>query len=238
MRGLGGPVPMTVTEIAHEAGVQWSARQATFALGELMEIGLIELRHPQCYLVPRFTEKTKMTGAERMQQLRDEARDESVTPASRSASQKCDGAGPVIVTNTESSGDKSPSSSARRRSPRAAPKEPKTPDTAWVEPLRAQVKAVVSSGKALRDLTPDERFTLGRYHAWRWANCTKTESKNRAGARKIARQIGSMANDKTYGSLTVKDYVSHGEAVWKAGAESPWWEPWDIKARVEIEAES
>lgn len=126
------------------------------------------------------------------------------------------------------------SDTARRRSPRAA----KEPDTSWVEPLREAIKAVVKADKRLCDLDADERFTLGRYHAWRWGNCKKSEVTNRSRATSIAAGIANLGTDRRFGALTVKDYISHAEAVWKERQEKPFFKPWDITARVEFEASS
>jgi hypothetical protein len=75
MRGPKGPVPMTASEIAEEAGIK--ERECAFALGELMECGLIDLRQPDCYFVPKFIEKTA-TSTDRVRKHRMK-RDETVS---------------------------------------------------------------------------------------------------------------------------------------------------------------
>lgn len=67
MRGPNGPIPMTVAEIAIEAGL--SGRRCAYALGELIDIGLLELQQPECYFIPKFTEKTE-TSTERVRKHR------------------------------------------------------------------------------------------------------------------------------------------------------------------------
>lgn len=69
LRGPQGPIPMTVAEIAEEAGLK--GREGVSALRELVSIGLIGERDPETYFVPRFIEKTASTSTERVRRFRD-----------------------------------------------------------------------------------------------------------------------------------------------------------------------
>lgn len=102
----------------------------------------------------------------------------------------------------------------------------------WLPAIRDAVRAMLP--RRLRDLTADERFTLGRYHAWRWANCTRSEKVNRSRASGIATGIAALGRDRDFGDLTVGEYVAHADAVWNERGQTPWHRPWDISARVEF----
>jgi hypothetical protein len=87
--------------------------------------------------------------------------------------------------------------------------------------------------KTLERLSPDEVHNLARLHAYRWANCTKSDQRNRAAARRIASGISNLARDRDYKELTVKQYISFGDDAWKRGGQAPMFRVWDVTGAVE-----
>ncbi|MGH7714844.1 MAG: hypothetical protein ACREML_02495 [Vulcanimicrobiaceae bacterium] len=224
--------PLTLAQIADE--VNLTAAQTKKALDELIRVDLVHLRLDGAFVVSGFSDKTAGKGstqlaraddnsAERMRRHRDRNRDGSVT--SHDTSQ---------VTNSDAIEVEGDTPSLRSGARQASSQK----STTWVEPLRLAVKSSVDAGKRLCDLSADETFDLARYHAWRWANCTKSERSNRSKARSIASGISNIAKDRRYGELTVRDYIAHADQVWKSGSEAPWFRPWDVTARIELETAS
>jgi hypothetical protein len=89
------------------------------------------------------------------------------------------------------------SSSLRSDAPPRVRKEKPEPDTSWVEPLKTATQEI--KDRALSSLTPDERFTLARFHCWRFGNCTKQEASNKKKATSISGAFASMGLDRVYG---------------------------------------
>jgi hypothetical protein len=89
--------------------------------------------------------------------------------------------------------------------------------------------------KPLRSLTIEERLLCGRYHAFRFANCTKSETKNRNAGAKAAVAFAKMADSALYADLTVRDYVDEAavyHATMMGGA--PWHDPFAIRAVADV----
>ncbi len=104
---------------------------------------------------------------------------------------------------------------------------------AWVSEVRRSVNAV--GAKPLSELTGDERFTLARYHAWRWANCTKDEQRNRKAAGDIASGIANLAFHHIYGGMSVLDYVQAGDEAWNRRGRYPMKSSWQVVGVLELE---
>lgn len=106
-------------------------------------------------------------------------------------------------------------------------------DTSWVTPLKVAAQALARM--LLSQLDAEQRFTLGRYHAFRFGNCTVNERKNRRAGTKVAAGIGGLAADFRYGQITVQQYVNFAAKVHEQREAAPWFDPWLIKAVVEFE---
>lgn len=107
---------------------------------------------------------------------------------------------------------------------------------AWVEPLKVVVRGILP--EPLRSLDSDVRFTMARYHCYRFANCTVSEPRNRAAARRVAAGLANLARDHVWGELTVRGYIVAGEKVWRSGGCVPWYRPWDITGMVDVDERS
>lgn len=219
--------PLSVAQIADE--VNLSAAQTKKALDELVSVDLLFVRLDGAYVISKFSEKTDGVAApaesstSRTRAWRERSRLVPETSPGTSHERSGDGVEEEIERDTPSL-----RSCGRRRS--------SADGSHWVEPLKTDVRSMLNA--SLAELSPDQRFSLARYHAWRWANCAKSDRSNRAKATSIAAGIANLANDKRFGSLRVKDYITHAEAVWQERKKTPWFKPWDITARVEFEAAS
>jgi hypothetical protein len=96
----------------------------------------------------------------------------------------------------------------------------------WVTTLRADTNAIKEL--ELRQLTPEQLVTLGRYHAWRFAYCTRSESSNRSKGQSIATAFAKMALSKQFADLKVFQYVDLGARLHELRGKTPWYEPFDI----------
>lgn len=108
----------------------------------------------------------------------------------------------------------------------AAPKVHK--DATWVAALRESARAI--QDKNLWDCSPDELLIVGRYHALRFAGCTKDERRNKSKGRHIRAGLANLGREakKRWDRYRVRDYVSDAKRVWTDGGEMPWFCPWDI----------
>jgi len=82
-------------------------------------------------------------------------------------------------------------------------------------------------------LKPEGRIALGRYHAFRFAYCTKSEGRNRTQGLKIATAFAGMASSPRYADMTVARYLELAERVHEANGKAPWFDPWRIKVFAE-----
>lgn len=129
-----------------------------------------------------------------------------------------------------------PSSSLRSDSSGDASAAPAdaSPDT-WQERLRAAARAL--SDRTIDSFTPDDRMIAGQYHCLTFANCTKSETKNKAQATKVAAAFASMGRNKTYGQITFNEYVFYARQVHEKREEMRWFDPWLIRSVVEYDQE-
>ncbi len=97
----------------------------------------------------------------------------------------------------------------------------------WTTELRTAVAAI--SDKVLRDLTPDERILLGRYHVFRFANCNRSLATNRSRGAKAAVAFAKMADSRLYADLSVRGFVDEAHATWVARGEEPYYDPFLIR---------
>jgi Mn-dependent DtxR family transcriptional regulator len=104
--------------------------------------------------------------------------------------------------------------------------------TLWQDEIRNAAKAIRKH--SLSSLTADERFTVGRYHALEFANCTKSEATNKRKARQIAAGLCSLGQHRDYSDVTVGEYVTYAKKVHVNGAGAPWFDVWLIKGVVEF----
>lgn len=122
------------------------------------------------------------------------------------------------------------------------PKPKKTakpkPSTAWVGPLRAEV--AVLEPKQLRHLSADERHVLARCHALEFGNCTVSETTNRSKATGVASGLVYLVRDiernPSTVDITAREYLVYARRVWERRGRSPWFQPRDILAEVELES--
>jgi hypothetical protein len=84
----------------------------------------------------------------------------------------------------------------------------------------------------LRSLSTDDRVVLGRYHALHFANCTKSESANRAKGASISASLSTLAVSREFGDFTVAEYVFKAREYHALIDCRPWFKPWDLKAVV------
>ncbi len=99
----------------------------------------------------------------------------------------------------------------------------------WVFDLRVAISAI--SEKTLRKLTIEDRLVCGRYHAWRFSNCTKSEARNRSAGAKAAVAFAKMADSSLFADLTVRKYVDEAIVFHeKFMGEAPWYDPFAIRA--------
>jgi hypothetical protein len=107
---------------------------------------------------------------------------------------------------------------------------PGTPATehAWVTALREAVHGFI--GIPLCHLDGEQRITFGRYHAWRFAACTKNESVNKRRGGQIAKAYGDMAHADQFMDCTVGEIIKLCRRYHNATGGAPWFDPWLIKA--------
>jgi hypothetical protein len=122
--------------------------------------------------------------------------------------------------------------------PSAEPKQPAllllgkpgTPATEypWVTELRAAVRAFLRT--PLARLDGEQRVLFGRYHAWRWAGCTKSESTNRRHGGVIAAAYGVMARSDQFMDLSISALIRLCQRYSDSVGGTPWRDPWLLKA--------
>jgi len=92
------------------------------------------------------------------------------------------------------------------------------------------------SAAELRQLTFEQRLIVGRFHAYAFGNCSKSESNNRTRGAHVASQIASMGASREFGDFTVAAYIAAARTFHeKAMGKKPWFRPFDIKAVVDLE---
>lgn len=103
----------------------------------------------------------------------------------------------------------------------------------------AWVAEVVSAVNALRPrdlstLVPSERHLLARFHALRWANCTRSETGNKSASRKISQGIAALTDrfQRDHVTLSVEQYLRAGQKVWVRGGKTPWFRVFDVLAEL------
>ena len=83
----------------------------------------------------------------------------------------------------------------------------------------------------IRELTIEQRHVVGRYFAWRFANCTVSEAKNKNAGAKAAVAFAKMADSKLYADLTVRQYLNEANVYReRIMGEAPFHDPWAIRA--------
>lgn len=127
------------------------------------------------------------------------------------------------------SGAESPDGVKQGTKRRSAPARD-VPTPQWAIDLEAQVEPLLK--RELRTLEIPERFVVARVHALRFANCTRTEARNKSAATKIAAGLATMARSKNYGDLTVRHYLAYGAKLHEMRERTPWFNPWAIEAVV------
>lgn len=188
VRGAG---PMTVAEIAVECGV--SEAHTLKGLESMVSIGFMARRPDGAYLIEKWDEKTAPsdpTAAERKQRSRAKSR---VTP---------------VVTNRDMSRVHTHSQEEEVEEEVDSVTEVTAP--AWVSEVTESVRSIKL--RELRSLSADERFTLARYHALRFAGCTKSEPTNRRKAVALATSLVNLSDrisrNADRADLTVDEYVA------------------------------
>lgn len=106
------------------------------------------------------------------------------------------------------------------------------PAATWVVPLRDACLAIKT--RELQTLTADERLTLGRYHAYKFGNCTKDELRNRRHGVDIAKGLLGMAQHREWGTLTVAAYANYGCKTLENRGGAPFFDPWLVISAVEL----
>jgi hypothetical protein len=102
----------------------------------------------------------------------------------------------------------------------------------WVPKLREDVNAI--RDKRIRELSVQERLLVARYHAYRFANCTKSLSRNRKAGADIVVGIAKLASSELYADLTVSQYVAAALRYHTEIADgAPWRNPFMIRALEE-----
>jgi|GEM_PF-2433194 len=100
----------------------------------------------------------------------------------------------------------------------------------WCDPIRAEVKAVLDV--VLCSLTQEQRVSLGRYCAKRWANFSREEKKNLAQGILWAAQIESIGAKMRFAQKTVREFIGAGDRTWKLGGEAPLRNLWAITSAL------
>jgi hypothetical protein len=113
--------------------------------------------------------------------------------------------------------------------PDVPPDDPSQPQ--WVREMRAWVPGVVD--KSLAALASKDRLRLARYHAWRWANCTRDGPRNLKAAARIVVGLTTLATHPKFGSMSVRDYIAAGDAVWDQTGRAPIHNAWIAISQLE-----
>ena len=102
----------------------------------------------------------------------------------------------------------------------------------WAENVKMATRALLD--RPISSLPPDERFTVAQYHCLEFANCTRSENRNRAQATKVAGSFATMGRNDRYKDITVREYVAYARKVHERREKKPWFEPWLIRGEVEF----
>lgn len=178
---------MTVAEIAVECGV--NETHTLKGLESMIAIGFMARRKDGAYLIEKWDEKTAPEpSTERVRKHRKE-RSGNV---SRNADSERFGNG------AEEEVEEEVDSVTKVTAP------------TWVFEVTESVRSIKQ--RELRSLSADERFTLARYHALRFAGCTKSEPTNRRKAVSLATSLVNLSDRISRNSdradLTVDEYVA------------------------------
>lgn len=104
----------------------------------------------------------------------------------------------------------------------------------WVLALKDRVGTTLDAW--LPTLGLDERLTLGRYMAYRFANCTSQEPRNVKMGRKFAGQIAEMSQRKRFAAVNVREFLGAAKRVWESSGQYPLYGLWVVSAALEDEA--
>lgn len=223
--------PLTASELATDLFL--SREKAALAVRELIHAGFLSEGENGVLSVAKWDEKTASKATLRVRKHREKQRLETLHEALHETLNET-----LPVTrrgNVEEEGEEDiPSTPVDKSTSVLGPKgSTEATDTTWVAPLKVAAQALAR--KLLSQLDPDERFTLGRYHALRFGNCTVNERKNKRAGTKVAAGIGGLAADSRYGQITVQQYVNFAVKVHEQRESAPWFDPWLLKAVVEFE---
>lgn len=105
-----------------------------------------------------------------------------------------------------------------------------TPLPKWVVAMKSEAWA--KPELEIGEMTVEERFALARLHAYEFANCRKSERRNRSIARKIAAGIARLALDHRFADMTAREYMTAAKAVWALGGKSPMYSAHQVVAGV------
>lgn len=103
---------------------------------------------------------------------------------------------------------------------------------AWPEAVIEQARGL--QGRPMASWSGPERYIAARLHCLLFANCSVSEVTNRANASKVAAAFASMAQSRSYGDITLDEYVKYAEKVHAERNGERWFNPWLIKGVVEF----
>lgn len=103
----------------------------------------------------------------------------------------------------------------------------------WVLTLKDQVRPLLDG--PLPGLMLEQRLVLGRYVAYRFANCTKNEPANRKNGLKFAGQIAEISSKKRFSAVSVREFLGAANRVWEASEKYPLYSLWTVSAAFEDE---
>lgn len=106
-------------------------------------------------------------------------------------------------------------------------------DTAWITGVLANAKAIAKV--TIQAFTAEQRFDAGRYLAYKFANCTVSDRKNRRAGATFAKGLAGMAAAPYYGELTFGQYVALAKKLRANLNDAPFYDAWDVKSVVEWE---
>lgn len=182
VRGAG---PMTVGEIAVECGV--SEAHTLKGLESMIAIGFMARRPDGAYLIEKWDEKTAPEPS--TERVRKHRKERSGNVSSNGVTER---SGNVAEEEVEVEVDSV------------------TKVTAWTGEITEAVRVLKT--RELRSLSAEERFTLARYHAFRFAGCTKSEPTNRRKAVALATSLVNLSDrisrNADRADLTVDEYVA------------------------------
>jgi hypothetical protein len=106
----------------------------------------------------------------------------------------------------------------------------KPEDTTWIEPLVATAKDLRKI--TIATFTPEQRMIAGRYHAYRYGNCSKNEARNKKFGARMATAFAKMSIS-ALSRLTFAEYVAYANKYHEMSGGSPWYEPFLIQGVME-----